>query len=420
MMKRVLAFLFTVLIGAGPTTGAVQAQTSPQPTSPQPASPQPTSVGSKFIQNFCLEARDDGSVVVNKCDAQPHQALSFDDITGQLVQGANCLAAPTKGQGLVVKTCADIPEQKWNFMPDGTLKSDGGLCADILNFWRDPGTSVIAWDCTATDNQKWGLTRVKLAPSSGTAPGAPAPAATAPAAAPASITGVPLIASYFVQGLCLEASDKHASISIETCGRKTSQSFHFATGNSGQIRQDTQCLASASQGAPLVVTTCDNSPSQDWTFTADGSLRNRANLCADIFKFGTRAGTDVIAWECTGTDNQKWYPAIAAAAGSFAVAPQVAEMLNDGKTTTVSLTPGYSVRNMTGAGGKAMTADANNNVTGGANDTIVVGGAGVKTVNFVKGLAAASVTAAAKGSGGDLLPTDWAFFSGATAGTIAQ
>lgn len=406
MMKSVLVVLGLIMLWAGVTAGGATAQTAPQPTS----------VGSKFIENFCLEAKSDGGVVVNKCDAQPHQALRFDDVTGQLLQDANCLAAPTKGQGLALMTCADIPEQKWNFETDGTLKSDSGLCADILNFWRDPGTSVIAWDCNATDNQKWFLTRVKLAGSG------PAPAATAPTAASAgpTISGVPSIASYFAQGLCLEASGKQASISIETCGRKPSQSFHFATGNSGQIRQDTQCLASASQGAPLVVTACDNSPSQDWTFTADGSLRNGANLCADIFKFGTRAGTDVIAWECAGTDNQKWYPAIAAAAGSFAVAPQVAEMLNDGKTTTVSLTAGYSVRNMTGAGGKAITADANNKVTGGANDTIVIGGAGVKTINFVKGLGAASVTAAAKGTSTSLLPTDWAFFSGATAGTITQ
>ena len=416
-MTRISALLFMAAIALGLTAGAVQAQTSIQPTSQQP-----TSVGSKFIENFCLEARDDGSVVVNKCDAQPHQALRFDDETGQLIQDANCLAAPVKGQGLVMKTCADIPEQKWNFEGDGTLKSDSGLCADILNFWRDPGTSVIAWDCNATDNQKWFLTHVKIAPSSGTTPGAPAQSGAAPVAAPAgpAITGVPSIASYFVQGLCLESSGKKATVTIETCGRQTSQSFHFATGNSGQIRQDTQCLASTSQGAPLAITTCDNSPAEDWTFTSDGSLRNRANLCADIFKFGTRAGTDVIAWECTGTDNQKWYPAIAAAAGSFTVPPQVAEMLNDGKTTTVSLAAGYSVHNMTGAGGKAMTADAANKVNGGANDTIVVGGAGVKTVNFVKGLAAASVTAAVKSSGASLLPAEWAFFSGTTAGTIAQ
>ena len=110
---------------------------------------------------------------------------------------------------------------------------------------------------------------------------------------------------------------------------------------------------------------------------------------------------------------------MAAAAGSFSVTGQVAGMLNDGKTTTVSLAAGYSSRNMTGAGGKTLGADGQNNVTGGLDNTIVVGGAGIKTVNFVKGLAAASVTAAAKTAGASLLPTDWGFFSGTTAGTFA-
>lgn len=404
-MTRIRALLWLAMTMAGLTvTGAAHAQQTGQ-----------LSVGSKFVSNFCLESRDDASVVVNTCDAQPHQALRYDDNTGQLIQGDSCLAAPVKGQALVVKPCAAAAEQQWNFMEDGTLKSDSGLCADILNFWRDPGTSVIAWDCNATDNQKWFATNVKLA---GGAPTSPAAAATT-ATPGVTISGTPSIASYFVQGTCLETG-KHATVAIENCGRKPSQSFHFATGNSGAIKQDTQCLASANKGEPLVVTTCNGGADQDWTFTADGSLRNRANLCADIFKFGTRTGTDVIAWDCTGTDNQKWYPAIATASGSFSVNAQVAAMLNDGKTTTVSLTAGYSSRNMTGSGGKALAADGNNTVTGGQNDTVVVGGAGVKTVNFLKGLAGASVTAAAKAGGTSLLPVDWTFFSGTTAGMFGQ
>ncbi len=368
----------------------------------------PLSIGSKFVAGDCLDAKSDATLVINACTAQASQALTIDDNTGLVHQGdSQCLAVVAKGQALALLPCADVPEQRWTFEDDGTLKADSGLCADVLNFWRDPGTPVIAWDCNATDNQKFFATHITLA--AGATPPAAGTAAT--------LTGTPAIASYFVPGLCMDVSGKQASVAIRTCDRKPNQAFHFASGNSGHISQGDQCLASANKGEPLVVVACSAAPEQDWLFTVDGTLRNRANLCADIFKFGTRPGTDVIAWDCTGTDNQKWYPALAAASGSFAAGPSAANALQGGgQVTTLSLAPGWSARNLTGAGGLTIAVDSSGNITGGEGGTIVVGGAGVLTVRFPKGLAAASVTDAAKAGGTDLLPADWAFFSGDTAG----
>ncbi|ESQ74648.1 RICIN domain-containing protein [Asticcacaulis sp. AC402] len=392
-----LALAFVWLMPA-----AVQAQTPP-------TGPAQLSIGTRFIKDFCLEARPDSAMVVNKCNAQPPQAMDYDDTTGQIKTAGKCVAAPAKGQPLELTTCAEAKDQFWTFEGDGTLKSDAGLCADLLNFGKNPGTSVIAWDCAASDNQKFFLTNIRIAR-------ADKPAGEAKSDRSESVSGIPSIASYYAQGLCLEARGSNGAISIEVCSRAAGQDFRFQGGNSGAIVQGDKCLTSIAQGSPLELAACKRSPEEDWTFTGEGLLRNRANLCADILQFLREPGTAVIAWECTATENQKWYPAVATKSGAFTLGSQIADNLKAGGITTLSLTPGYSAGNFTGAGGKSLSADAQGNITGGDKDTIVIGGAGVLTVRFKNGLAAPDVTEAAKVGSKGLLPTDWSFFSGSTAG----
>ena len=369
------------------------------------------SVGSKFIDGACLEGRaSDDTLVVNKCSAQPEQGLRMDDETGLIHHGdAQCLVAVEKGQPLALKPCADVPEQKWSFEADGTLKSDSGLCADILNFRKDPGTSVIAWDCTATDNQKFFAVNMKKSASQMAA------AAAAAKSAASVITGQPVIASYFVSGRCLAISGGKAELEYDNCDRKPNQSFHFKGGVSGEIVQGDMCLTSVMRGEPLALKPCAGKPEQDWVFSEDGALRNRADLCADIFRFDVRVHTSVIAWACTGTDNQKWYPAVAVAAGAYAPAAGIADAVKaDNTITTVSTQGGWSTANMTASGGKTLSAQ-DGKITGGQNDTIIIGGAGAQLAKF-GGLAGANV----KGANVSILPKDWGFFSGDKAGQISQ
>ncbi|ESQ88145.1 hypothetical protein ABAC460_15915 [Asticcacaulis sp. AC460] len=379
---------------------AVQAQT--------PATgPAQLSIGTKFVKDFCLEAKPDGTLVINKCNAQPPQAIDYDDTTGQIKLAGKCIAAQTKGQPLALAECAEANEQYWTFEADGTLKSDSGLCADVLNFHKDPGTSVIAWDCTATENQAFFLTNIRVAKAEKAAP--------SPSDISTEITGTPSIASYYVQGLCLEAKGAKGEISIEVCDRSAGQDFRFKSGNSGAIIQGDKCLTTTGQGNTLEMAACNGSGEQDWTFTMEGLLRTRNNLCGDILRFERRPGTPVIAWECTATDNQKWYPAVAAKSGSFTLGAAIGEQLKGGDVTTLTLTPTFSPGNLTGAGGKMLNADANGKITGGERDTLVVGGAGVLTQRFAKGLVAPGVKDA---TGTSLLPSDWSFFTGSTAGTM--
>ncbi len=365
------------------------------------------SVGSKFIEGACLENRtSDSTLVVNKCSAQPEQGLRMDDETGLIHHGdTQCLAALEKGQPLALKPCADVPEQKWTFEENGTLKSDSGLCADILNFRKDPGTTVIAWDCTATDNQKFFATNVKRSATQQAV-------ATAPKAAPATI-GQPVIASYFISGRCLAITGAKSELEYDNCDRKPNQSFHFKGGVSGEIVQGDLCLTSVMRGEPLAMKPCANTPEQDWVFAEDGALRNRADLCADILRFDARVHASVIAWACTGTDNQKWYPAVAVASGAYAPGAGITDAVKaDSTITTVSTQAGWSVLNMTASGGETLSADGDK-ITGGQNETILVGGAGAQLAKF-GGLAGANV----KGANVSILPKDWAFFSGDTAGRV--
>lgn len=368
------------------------------------------SVGSKFIEGACLEGRaSDDTLVVNKCSAQPEQGLRMDDETGLIHHGdTQCLVAVEKGQPLALKPCADVPEQKWTFEADGTLKSDSGLCADILNFRKDPGTSVIAWDCTATDNQKFFAVNMKKSASQMAAAKAAKPAASITA-------GQPVIASYFVSGRCLAISGGKSELEYDNCDRKPNQSFHFKGGVSGEIVQGDMCLTSVMRGEPLALKPCAGKPEQDWVFGEDGALRNRADLCADIFRFDVRVHTSVIAWACTGTDNQKWYPAVAVAAGTYAPPAGIADAVKaDNTIITVSTQGGWSTANMTASGGKTLSAE-DGKITGGQNDTIIIGGAGAQLAKF-GGLAGANV----KGANVSILPKDWGFFSGETAGQISQ
>ena len=397
-MKRLIGWL---AIAAACLSTSALAQT---PTSQ-------LSVGSKFIDGACLENRaSDNTLVVNKCSAQPEQGLRIDDETGLIHQGdTQCLAAVQKGQPLALKPCADVPEQKWTFEENGTLKSDSGLCADILNFRKDPGTSVIAWDCTATDNQKFFATNVKLSATQQAA------AAVAPKAAAPVTTGQPVIASYFVSGRCLAITGAKSELEYDNCDRQSHQSFHFKGGVSGEIIQGDLCLTSVMRGEPLALRPCAGKPEQDWVFSEDGSLRNRADQCADILRFDARVHASVIAWACTGTDNQKWYPAVAVASGAYAPGAAITDAVKaDGTITTVSTQAGWSVLNMTASGGKLLSAEGDK-ITGGQNVTIIVGGAGAQLAKF-GGLAGANV----KGANVSILPKDWAFFSGDTAGQIRQ
>ena len=374
-----------------------------------PAQPPVTqlSIGTKFVEGFCAEIRQsDGQVVIDKCNAQPSQAINYDDNTGQILQNGKCIAAPVKGQPLALRTCTNAKDELWTFEANGTLKTDSGLCADVLNFQRDPGTAVIAWDCAATENQKFFLTNIRKAAST---------ASSSNEVPVEPIQGQPVVASYFVHGQCLSVKG-NGEIETASCNRSDQQKLNFAADSSGAIVQGGRCLTAKQNGSALVMAACAKTPEQDWAFTSEGTLRNRAGSCADILRFEPRPGASVIAWECTATENQKFYPAIAAQSGTATLGPKLGTALKTANVTTLTVLPGFSPFNVTASADGRLGADDQGRITSTTNDTVVFGGAGVMTVNFPNGLASGEIKA--QTGKVSILPSDWSFFSGKTAGTM--
>jgi hypothetical protein len=80
----------------------------------------------------------------------------------------------------------------------------------------------------------------------------------------------------------------------------------------GTIRALGKCLTiqngSTSNGARIVLFTCNGSPAQQWIFTANRDLVNpRADKCMDVLDRLTHNGAPLQLWECNGGDHQKWY-----------------------------------------------------------------------------------------------------------------
>lgn len=74
----------------------------------------------------------------------------------------------------------------------------------------------------------------------------------------------------------------------------------------GQIKMDNLCLTGDQQGQ-LLWLTCRNTTGQRWGLSR-GRLRNEKGWCADLQ--GNRSGADVpvLAWQCSGSANQRWKP----------------------------------------------------------------------------------------------------------------
>jgi alpha-galactosidase len=64
---------------------------------------------------------------------------------------------------------------------------------------------------------------------------------------------------------------------------------------------------SAVPGNDVTLFDCNGGANQQWTFSADGSIRDLdSGLCLDVTGNSTGNGTPVQLWTCTGAANQRW------------------------------------------------------------------------------------------------------------------
>ena len=63
---------------------------------------------------------------------------------------------------------------------------------------------------------------------------------------------------------------------------------------------------SAANDTPIIIATCDASPSQHWTITGTGTLQINGK-CLDIYRDQKTSKAPVELWTCTGGANQQWH-----------------------------------------------------------------------------------------------------------------
>lgn len=99
-------------------------------------------------------------------------------------------------------------------------------------------------------------------------------------------------------GMCLTLTAQ-GSVSIP-CDGTSGQFFETPGAEPGPIKHGDRCLAPRGEGyyPQLFPETCDGSPAQTWTKTADGELRSGAGRCLSLLGQVSRTGTMIFGAEC--------------------------------------------------------------------------------------------------------------------------
>ncbi|MEK7661520.1 MAG: RICIN domain-containing protein [Pseudomonadota bacterium] len=235
-----------------------------------------------------------------------------------------------------------------------------------------------------------------------------------------TISGSPAIASYYSHGMCLDARQSDGQILSYSCHGGWNQAFRFASGNYGMITlPNNYCLTSGSGAGPLYAARCTGSASQKWGFVSDGSLRNELGYCADIERGDRSSGARVLGWQCSGSGNQKWYPAVTSASANVGLSVASRLSANRNSIQVLVNSSGFSGGNIVAAGGGNIVAAGGGNIVAAGGGNIVAGGAGnllSSGYSSLIGQDGASIVAA---GGGNVLPRNWNFFSGNGAGIVA-
>lgn len=147
----------------------------------------------------------------------------------------------------------------------------------------------------------------------------------------------------------------------------------------GQIRLNGQCLG-GKDNQPLRWEGCrGGDKSQTWAFR-NGKLNNELGWCADVEGGRGGAGVRVLAWNCSGSSNQRWNAhhvvsaqSLGARIGNSSVARTLADTARVARPgEIISLATG---RVVAGGGGNVVAAGSANVVAAGSGNVIAPGGA---------------------------------------------
>jgi Ricin-type beta-trefoil lectin domain len=237
---------------------------------------------------------------------------------------------------------------------------------------------------------------------------------------------IPVIASYFARGKCLDAAPQ--GVVLWDCHSGPNQAFRFRSGDYGQISLGgNQCLTGGGEGAALTMRACSYpNQNQMWAFAPDGTLRNESGRCADIERGASNSGARIIMWSCAASRNQLFYPAVSKRAATVDLATLSGIASSRRGVQAVAGSLGFSGANLVAAGGGNLVAAGGGNLVaaGGGNlvaaggGNIVVGGAGKLIQDGGAYLVAAGGGNVVPTGGGSLLPRNFNFFNPTGAGQL--
>ncbi|MFH9614760.1 ricin-type beta-trefoil lectin domain protein [Streptomyces pratensis] len=72
------------------------------------------------------------------------------------LQSGKCLSGGSAGARLTIRTCDGAADQRWDFRPDGTARSQG-LCMDLVGASKDNGAAIQVAACTGAAAQQFHL-----------------------------------------------------------------------------------------------------------------------------------------------------------------------------------------------------------------------------------------------------------------------
>jgi len=245
-------------------------------------------IASTAHQNMCVD-RDvaSGKVQIWSCLGNSQQTWTLDSF-GQLSTAGVCAEIPsgqTANLTLVdAATCSGGSNQQWRQGNFGALINlASGRCLDIPSANFSNGQQLQVYDCVGTANQSW--------------------------VGPNYVPGSGRI-SWNTSSSCLDRDVATGKVQIWSCNGLTNQTWKL--NGDGTLISGGSCMqltpGSFANGSLVSAAACAyNAPNQEWSRSANGSVRNvAAGRCIDLDSGNLTNGRQLIVWDCVGDANQTW------------------------------------------------------------------------------------------------------------------
>lgn len=259
------------------------------------------------VSNLCVTVggswQNGSPLQMEKCDhALDAQRWQFEDdqikFTADLTMCVDVPSSLANGDNLRLWECTGTENQKWGYdefahsIFSESATEDASMCVDLIGGSTKSDAAVGIWSCdNSDDNQKWYTTRSLPAPW-----GAFANAAS---------------------NTCLDVPGEIKNgqeLWMWECTGQDNQNWQFANGNLQFLKDPSKCVAvnpysASSEGYRLQIWDCKTTPPLLWNFNYDDRtivLSGNQEWCMDAMDGQGKNGAVVQAIKCDGQNKQKW------------------------------------------------------------------------------------------------------------------